>query len=80
MPIKFSPAKEGASSSVIIDNRELHNAIKQVHETLNEIRNEMAALNEKVNQSVYALRRETFVMHNEINGSIERVIKMLNYS
>lgn len=76
--IKSSLADEAASS--VIDAREVQNAIKQVHETLNEIRNQMVAMNEKVDQNIYALRDETFAMHKENNGGIERVIKMLNYS
>ena len=78
MQIKSSLADEAASS--VIDAREVHNAIKQVHETLNEIRYQMVAMNEKVDQNIYALRDETFAMHKENNGGIERVIKMLNYS
>lgn len=78
MQIKPFPANEVAPSA--LDAREVHNAIKQVHDALNEIRAEIVAMNKKVDQNVYALRRETFEMHKENNGSIERVIKMLNYS
>lgn len=76
--IKSSLANEAASS--VIDARKVYNAINQVHETLDEIRYLMVALNEKVDKNVYALRHEIFAMHKEENGGIQRVIKMLNYS
>lgn len=61
-------------------DREIHNAIRQVNETLNVIRNEMVVMYEQVHQNIYALHRDTYTMQGRNNGSIERVIKMLNYS
>lgn len=78
MHIKSSPKTEVASS--VVEASEFRNAIKQVQETLNEMRDETVAMNEKVDQNIYALRRETFAMHQENNDSIERVIMLLKYS
>lgn len=79
MQDNFTPANEDGPSS-FNSNREIHNAIRQVHETLNVMRNEMVAMHEQVHQNMYTLHRETHAMHESNNGSIERVIKMLNYS
>lgn len=78
MQTNFTPANDGASA--FIGGREIHNAIRRLHQTLNEVRNEMVAMHEKVDQKIYALHREMFAMHESNNGNIERVIKMLNYS
>ena len=78
MQTNFTPANDGTAS--FIGGREIHNAIRQLHETLNEVRNEMMAIHDKVDQKIYSLHREMFAMHERNNGSIERVIKMLNYS
>ena len=74
MQTNFTPAgNDDGGPSSFIGTREIHNAIRQVHETLNVIRNEMLVMHEQVDQNIYALHRDTY-------GGIERVIKMLNYS
>lgn len=71
----------GPSSSFNNDaHHEIHNAIRQVNETLNVIRNEMVVMHEQLHQNIYAMHRDTYAMQGRNNGSIERVIKMLNYS
>lgn len=80
MQTNFPPANDDGPSYSNGGAREIHNAIRQVHETLNVMRNEMVAMHEQVHQNIYTLHRETHAMHGRNNGSIERVIKMLNYS
>lgn len=82
MQNNFTPANnddDGGPSS-FYSNREIHNAIRQVHETVNIMRNEMVAMHDQVHQNIYTLHRETHAMHGRNTDSIERVIKMLNYS
>lgn len=74
----FTPANDGPSS--FIGARDIHNAIRKVHENLNVVRNEMVAMHEKVDQKIHALHRDMYAMHERSNGSIERLINMLNYS
>ena len=76
MQTNLTATNDDGPSSSFNGAREIHNAIRQVNETLNVIRNEMAVMHDQVNQNIFALHRENYAMQ----GNIERVIKMLNYS